>query len=263
MSESLPPSAPAEAATSQAVQPKAGTKRISMWSGPRNVSTATMYSFRQRSDTIVFDEPLYGYYLNVTGLEHPGYEAVLETMNTDGDRIIEEVLLADGFSPVRFYKNMAHHITGLDLSFLHELDNMLLTRDPREMLPSLDRGMPDPTLRDTGYQEQLTILEFMLSQTADPVVLDARLLLERPEAVLRETCQRLGIAFEPAMLHWPAGPKPEDGVWADHWYASVHASTGFAAYQRKDEVFPAKLEPLLEQCLPIYEKLRSYAITGE
>ena len=33
--------------------------RIALWSGPRNVSTALMYSFRQRPDTTVIDEPLY------------------------------------------------------------------------------------------------------------------------------------------------------------------------------------------------------------
>ena len=33
--------------------------------------------------------------------------------------------------------------------------------------------------------------------------------------------------YDDAMLSWPAGPKPEDGVWAEHWYASAHRSTGF------------------------------------
>ena len=37
--------------------------RICLWSGPRNVSTALMYSFAQRPDTRVVDEPLYGHYL--------------------------------------------------------------------------------------------------------------------------------------------------------------------------------------------------------
>ena len=29
--------------------------KLNVWSGPRNVSTALMYSFRQRSDTLVVD----------------------------------------------------------------------------------------------------------------------------------------------------------------------------------------------------------------
>ena len=43
------------------------SKIISLWSGPRNVSTALMYSFAQRSDTQVIDEPLYAHYLQHTG----------------------------------------------------------------------------------------------------------------------------------------------------------------------------------------------------
>ena len=42
---------------------KDNIKRICLWSGPRNISTALMYSFAQRSDTIVYDEPFYAYYL--------------------------------------------------------------------------------------------------------------------------------------------------------------------------------------------------------
>ena len=35
-----------------------GVTRISMWSGPRNISTTMMYSFAQRADTVVVDELL-------------------------------------------------------------------------------------------------------------------------------------------------------------------------------------------------------------
>ena len=41
-------------------------KRICLWSGPRNISTALMYSFAQRDDTAVYDEPLYAHYLSKT-----------------------------------------------------------------------------------------------------------------------------------------------------------------------------------------------------
>ncbi|MDP9438778.1 MAG: sulfotransferase family protein, partial [Actinomycetota bacterium] len=59
--------------------------RLSVWSGPRNVSTALMYAFRQRPDTLVVDEPLYGHYLKVTQAPHPGDDEVLAAMDTDGD----------------------------------------------------------------------------------------------------------------------------------------------------------------------------------
>ncbi len=43
------------------------TLRIHVWSGPRNVSTALMYSFAQRADTRVVDDPRYAHYLRVSG----------------------------------------------------------------------------------------------------------------------------------------------------------------------------------------------------
>ena len=237
-----------------------GCLKLSVWSGPRNVSTALMYAFRQRPDTLVVDEPLYGHYLRVTRAEHPGDEEVLAAMDTDGRRVIREVLLGPCERPVHFFKNMAHHLEGLDRGFLGGLTNVLLTRDPAEMLPSLARQLPNPTLRDTGLLYQTEILDHVLAQGLEPVVLDAKQLLLDPPGVLRAAADRLGIPFHEAMLRWPAGPKPEDGVWAKHWYANVHASTGFSPYKPRTGDFPERLESLLEESVPLYERLRGYAI---
>ena len=234
--------------------------KLSVWSGPRNVSTALMYAFRQRPDTLVLDEPLYGHYLKVTGADHPGDDEVLMVMDTDGNRVVREVLLGPCERPVHFFKNMAHHLTGLDRGFLNEVSNVLLIRDPAEMLPSLGRQLSDPILRDTGLLQQAEILEHVLRHGGEPIVLDARELLLNPRGVLRQVCERLGIPFQEAMLRWPAGPKPEDGVWAKHWYANVHASTGFSPYKPKSDAFPERLKPLLEECRPLYERLGRYAI---
>jgi Sulfotransferase domain len=231
-----------------------------MWSGPRNVSTALMYSFRQRPDTRVVDEPLYGHYLRVTSAPHPGDAEVLAAMDTDGERVVAEALLGPSDRPVLFVKNMAHHLVGLDPGFLDGLTNALLIRDPREMLASLARQLPSPTLRDTGLDRQVEILERALAGGREPVVLDARQLLLDPGAVLREVCRRLDLSWTDHMLRWPAGPKPEDGVWAPHWYDRVHASTGFAPYQPKDAPVPAGLVPLLETCAPLYDRLAAHAI---
>ena len=219
-----------------------------------------MYAFRQRPDTLVVDEPLYGNYLKVTRAEHPGDDEVLAAMDTDGGRVVRRVLLGPCERPVHFFKNMAHHLEGLDRGFLWGLTNVLLTRDPAEMLPSLARQLPNPTLRDTGLLYQTEILDHVLGEGLEPVVLDAKQLLLDPPGVLRGACARLGIPFHGSMLRWPAGPKPEDGVWAKHWYANVHASTGFSAYEPGTGDFPERLRPLLEESVPLYERLRGYAI---
>jgi hypothetical protein len=234
--------------------------KLSVWSGPRNISTALMYAFRQRPDTVVVDEPLYGHYLSVTGADHPGDKEVLAVMDPDGERVVREVLLGPCERPVHFFKNMAHHLTNLDRAFLGGLCNVLLARDPAEMLPSLAQQLPKPTLRDTGLLQQKEILDHVLRGEGVPIVLDARELLLDPRGVLRGACDRIGIPFHEGMLRWPAGPKPEDGIWARHWYANVHATTGFSPYKPKDDAFPEHLLPLLEECRPLYERLKRYAI---
>ena len=184
--------------------------KLSVWSGPRNVSTALMYSFRQRPDTLVFDEPLYGHYLKTTGAPHPGIDEALEKLDTDAERVIRSVLLGPCERPVHFFKNMAHHLAGLDRGFLGGLTNVLLTRDPTEMLPSLATQLREPTLRDTGFLRQMEVLDHILETNAEPIVLDAMQLLLDPPGVLNRACEKLGIPFYEEMLRWPPGPKPED-----------------------------------------------------
>lgn len=236
------------------------TQRICLWSGPRNVSTALMYAFAQRTDTRVVDEPLYAHYLRVSGARHPGFEAVLEAQDPEGERVVREVILGDHDRPVVFFKQMAHHLVDLDLAFLDRTVNVLLTRDPRDMLPSLINQVPEPSLADTGLGRQCELLDDLRSRGQDPTVLDARALLADPADVIEQLCDRVGIAFEPAMLSWPAGPIAEDGVWAPHWYQNVHRSTGFGPYHQRTKALPGGLESVYAESKPCYERLRAFAL---
>lgn len=221
-----------------------------------------MYSFRERSDTTVVDEPLYAHYLTRTGVVHPAVDDVLAAQDSDGGAVVSDVILGPCPTPVLFVKNMAHHLEGLDPGFLDEVENVILTRDPIEMLPSLVHQVPNPSLEGTSLPTQVMLLERALAAGREPLVLDSRLLLLDPEGVLRRLCERLEIPWDPGMLSWPAGPKPEDGVWAPHWYEAVHRSTGFAPYRPKDDPVPDHLLDLLAECRPLYESLRSEALTG-
>ena len=240
-------------------------RTICLWSGPRNVSTALMYSFRQRSDTRVVDEPLYGHYLRVTNAQHPAAQEVMTASDCDGDRVMRKLLISeDERRPVQFIKQMAHHLVEIGQRFLEFTTNVLLIRDPKEMLPSLINQIPSPTLADTGLKRQWELYEFLLLHGQHhPPVLDARELLLDPEVVLRKLCALLDLPFEPAMLAWPPGPKPEDGVWAPHWYHSVHLSTGFSAYRPKTDPFPPQLERLLEKCDHYYQRLYAHALKAK
>lgn len=237
------------------------TLRINCWSGPRNVSTALMRSFAQRGDTVAVDEPLYGHYLATTGAPHPGLSELLDVLETDARKVVDEVVLGPCGRDVLFLKQMVHHLTpDLDLRFLDACVNVLLIRDPAEVIASLVHQLPEPTMRDVGLARQVELFRDLRSRGQDPPVLDARQLLLDPEHVLRELCARVGIAWDPAMLSWPAGPRPEDGPWARYWYDNVHRSTGFAPYRPKSADVPDSCAGLLAECRTCYDELVEHAI---
>ena len=235
-------------------------QRVNLWSGPRNVSTALMYSFARRPDTRALDEPLYAHFLTVSGRPDPGRDEVLAACDGDGERVVREVVLGPCDRPVLFMKQMAHHLVALEWDFLRACDNVLLVRDPAAVLLSLSQVIGTPTLRDTGLDQQSRLLRHLQQLGQDPPVLDATRLLRDPPGVLSRLCARLDLPFTPAMLSWPAGPKPEDGVWAPHWYAAVHRSTGFAPFRPPSQTLPARLAPVLAECTPHYEELSAQAL---
>ena len=235
-------------------------RRIHMISGPRNISTAMMYSFRSRPDTSVFDEPLYAHYLRVTGIDHPGREDSMASMPVDGEEAIRTIILGDWPTPLLFIKNMGHHIAdvGLDLTFLSEVTNFFLIREPGEVITSLIKNLPNPTPGMTGLPQQAALLDHLTSAGQEPIVVGSRQILEDPETQLSGLCTRLGIEWDPAMLSWESGPKPEDGTWAPYWYGRLHESTGFEPYAPKADVVPDRLQDVVTACMPAYEKLAAY-----
>lgn len=236
------------------------TLRINMWSGPRNVSTAMMYAWAQREDTTAVDEPLYAHYLHTTGRRHPGDADVLESQDNDGRRVVEGVLRGDYDTPVVFFKQMAKHLVDLDRSFLSDGPNILLTRDPLDMLTSLQVQLPDCTLADTGYVELSELCDAVSKRGERPIVIDSKALLQHPRRLLGELCEAVGVDFDEAMMRWPAGPKPEDGVWAPHWYHGVHGSTGWQPYTPKDVALLPHLRPVLDEATMLYEQLLPYQL---
>ncbi len=236
-------------------------RRINMWSSPRNLSTALMYSWRERADTTVVDEPLYAHYLHQTGRDHPGAAEVLASQSPDGASVIREVMFGSYDSEVVFFKQMAKHLVGLDHRVvLDGFDTVLLTRDPWEMLTSLQKNLPDATIDDTGFVELVALADAVVAGGGRPTVIDAKLLLTDPRGVLSELCERLSLRFDDAMLSWPAGPKPEDGVWAPYWYDGVHRSTGWDPWRAKDDVLAPSLAPVLDEAEAMYRRLLPFRI---
>ena len=68
--------------------------------------------------------------------------------------------------------------------------------------------------------------------------------------------------FTPAMLSWPAGPRPTDGVWAKHWYDAVWKSTGFQPYRAKDVDVPAHLRDVVRRAEELYQRLNVHRLVA-
>jgi hypothetical protein len=240
-------------------------KRIAMWSGPRNISTAMMRSFGNRPDTFVCDEPLYAHYLVATGKDHPGRDEVIASQDADWRRVARWLTgdIPHGRS-VWYQKHMAHHLLPqIERDWLDHLDHAFLIREPAAMLISLAKVLDDPQLEDTGLRQQVELFRATQRRTgATPPVIDARDVLARPRSMLEALCRALAIPFDPAMSSWPAGPRETDGVWAKHWYAAVLRSTCFEAPRERAEPLPESLAPLLERCLPLYAELHAARIVA-
>jgi hypothetical protein len=236
--------------------------RVAMWSGPRNISTAMMRSWENRTDTVVVDEPLYASYLARTGIDHPAREEVLASQPTDVDAAVAALHepLPEGIT-VHYAKHMSHHVPDdLDLAWTLDFRNVLLVRDPDEVVASYVRSRESCEATDIGLLQQRRMLDFWREHDATPPVIDAADFLRKPEPHLRWLCEWLGVDFQPRMLAWPAGPRETDGVWAPHWYDAVWRSTGFEPWRPRVVDLSEHDAAVAAACRPAYEELRSHRI---
>src|SRR5438874_13337520 len=137
--------------------------RIAMWSGPRNISTAMMRAWGNRSDTFVIDEPFYAFYLRATGKKHPGADEIIATGETDWRKVVEQCerrLSAPTGKKIFYQKQMTHHLLPeIDLEWLVGMTNCFLIRDPREVILSYIKKQGDPALEDLGFVQQAEIFD--------------------------------------------------------------------------------------------------------
>ena len=236
--------------------------RVAAWSGPRNISTAMMRSWENRPDTVVVDEPFYAAFLARTGIDHPGRDEVLAVQSTEPAEVLAG-LLAPPPPGVRVHyaKHMSHHLDpDEDLGWTLGFRNLLLVRDPREVVASYVRSREACEPEDIGLLQQQRLARFWDGRGVEVPVIDAGDFLDHPEAHLRWLCDWLGIDFTPAMLSWPAGPRESDGVWAPYWYDAVLASTGFEPRRPREVDLSPHDAAVAEACRPAYEELTARRI---
>jgi hypothetical protein len=234
--------------------------RIAMWSGPRNISTAMMRAFENRGDCAVVDEPFYAHYLAQTGLDHPGRDEVIAAGETDWRKVVTTLVgpVPDS-NPVFYQKHMTHHMLAhIGHDWFDAVTHVFLIRDPREVLLSYLKSRPHATAEDIGVPQEAALYEEIAARSgAAPPVIDADEFLKNPEGHLRALCTLLQIPFTGRMLHWPAGSRSSDGVWAPHWYDTVLKSSGFEQWHARDLHIPEMHRTLIDGCMPAYEHLYS------
>ncbi|MCP4769401.1 MAG: HAD family hydrolase [Gammaproteobacteria bacterium] len=237
--------------------------RIAMWSGPRNISTALMRAWENREDCVVWDEPLYGYYLDATGIAHPGAAEVIAAQGTDAEAITARCIgKIPGDHGIFYQKHMTLHLLPqLDRTWLAALDNCFLIREPEAVVASYAAVRDDLTLADIGFVQQAELFAEVRRISGQlPLVIDSSEFLQNPRNLLEAICAHFDIEFVDEMLHWPRGPRDSDGVWARYWYDSVWQSTGFAAYRERSHQISDREQEIARAARPYYEDLHQYRL---
>lgn len=236
-------------------------KVINLISGPRNLSTAIMYSFAQREDVAVLDEPFYGFYLAnaEVAVSHPSATEIVEKMELDEANVIR---LIHNISEVKnvFIKGMAHHYLSAAPDFILKWDNIILIRHPEKLLASFSKVIENPTIDDIGIKKASELFTYLKSAGKTPLVIDSDALLVHPKAYLEKICISLEIPFTERMLSWKKGGIPEDGIWAKHWYKNVHNSEGFSVQKTSSQQMPERLQPVLTEAMKYYNTLKQYIL---
>jgi hypothetical protein len=159
---------------------------------------------------------------------------------------------------VFYQKHMAHHLLpDIDRDWIRQLANVVLIRDPREVVASYVKARQDVAPDDIGLPQQLRLHDELAAAGAPPLVIDAADLLRDPERYLRALCDHFALPFTDRMLSWPAGPRDTDGVWAPYWYAAVWRSTGFGEHRPRDVQLDGPAAVVAEECLPMYQYLHA------
>lgn len=234
------------------------TIRIAMWSGPRNMSTTMMRSFGARPEAVCVDEPFYAAWLAAAGEVHPMQEEILASQSSDPAVVARELLapLPPG-KTLQYQKQMTHHmLESFPLDWVSGVRHAFLVRHPGRVIASYTKKMDDVSLDAIGVPQQERLYREITERTGKaPPVVDSDQLLADPPEVLPRLCDALGIDWDPSMLGWAPGAKPEDGAWAPHWYDAVWKSSGFGPPPGERPVLEGKAADIEKEALESYERL--------
>jgi hypothetical protein len=213
---------------------------------------------RARGDLIVFSEPFSASYyfsedrvsdrfeIPATGTSAPSWSSVVENLRAAAEH------------GTVFVKEMAYHVAPcLSAEFVRAFQSTFIVRHPARALASLRERLPDFTVEEAGYEQQLRLMRLAREvSTDDLVVIDGDDLRRSPESVVAAYCRRTGLPHRPESLRWEPELLPDWEPWA-RWHEDVAASTGIRPpASEPDEGPPDGVDPeLYARCVDLYEQM--------
>ena len=233
---------------------------IFMWSGPRNLSTALMRSFENRDDTIVHDEPFYGYYLFKTQLNHPMKDEIISNYPIAQNEIIKNITTKQK-NKIYYQKHMTHHIVkNTRIEWIKKGYNCFLIRHPSKVINSYIQKNTLRNINDIGFKKQFEIFKKVKKNNSKFLVINADDILINPIDSMKKLCKKLNINFSKKMLNWPKGKRDTDGIWSKVWYKKVEQSTTFNKYRKEYIIVPKKYSNIYDESLKYYDAMNKYSI---
>ena len=233
---------------------------IFMWSGPRNLSTALMRSFENRDDTIVHDEPFYGYYLFKTQLNHPMKDEIISNYPIAQNEIIKNITTKQK-NKIYYQKHMTHHIVkNTRINWIKKGYNCFLIRHPSKVINSYIQKNTLRNINDIGFKKQFEIFKKIKKNNSKFLVINADDILINPIDSMKKLCKKLNINFSKKMLNWPKGKRDTDGIWSKVWYKKVEQSTTFNKFSKEYIVVPKKYSEIYDESLKYYDAMNKYSL---
>jgi hypothetical protein len=245
-----------------------------MWSCPRSRSSVVTRAFEQLDECEIFVLPLYGAYIfkRPDANDVPDKELIMNDWGTDPQKVIQKITgeLPEG-KAFSFQKdNPLHVLPEFGTSWLKKLSNFFLLRDPREIILSYQKAMNgELPYYGVGIKELYQLFKTVEAVTGEtPLVIHSDDVVKNPLNALQSLCTYLGIEFNLKMLSWQSGLQDskflklvEYSSAHEPWFSTVLNSQHFLPYQEKKIDFPDNLMPILEECLPYYEKILQHRVS--
>ena len=236
---------------------------IAMWSGPRNISTAMMYSFGNRADCIAWDEPFYAFSLVHHGNDHPMRDDIVAANSSDFDQLVGACLAAPA-KPVFYQKHMTHHM-------LHGL-RPRLDRQTHQRLPDPRSGPGASELHEemggchpSRHRLCRAVRKSSIGWLTSWAALQPSSMLTMCWKIRASFLRRFAppAAF-PSMKRCstgPRGPSPSTAPGRPTGTMRSGPRPASASRRRLESKLPPALQKIADEAQPYYDRLKAYRLT--